>query len=150
MKRPSKIKSPSYLGYLPSSPEASENKRRVRAKGTRAEMVLRRAAWRRGLRYGLHSRDLPGKPDLVFRGKRVAVFVDGDFWHGRDWPSRKKKLEGGANPSYWVRKIETNIQRDRHQTDQLEREGWTVLRFWESEIVADPETVVSKIVAALG
>jgi len=82
---------------------------------------------------------LPGKPDIVFRRARVAVFVDGDFWHGRDWKRRKRRLELGANSAYWVKKISSNRARDRRHSGALRRLGWRVVRFWESEMKSAPE-----------
>jgi DNA mismatch endonuclease Vsr len=91
-------KAPRYDDCRPASPAASKAKRRNRPKGTVAELLLRRALWAEGLRYRLHAKDLPGKPDIVFRRQRLVIFVDGDFWHGRDWPQRREKLEKGSNP----------------------------------------------------
>lgn len=108
-----------------------------RSKDTTPELILRRELWRRGLRYRLHADHLPGKPDLVFLGPKVAVFCDGDFWHGRDWPSRKEKLRRGSNPDYWIPKIRANKVRDKDSTRELQDEGWTVIRFWETDIKRD-------------
>jgi DNA mismatch endonuclease (patch repair protein) len=77
--------------------------------------------------------------------QRVAIFCDGDFWHGRSWRRLSAKLRSGANPSYWLQKIKTNRQRDRRTDKSLKREGWTVLRFWETDIQRDPEQIASKI-----
>jgi len=90
-----------------------------------------------GLRFRKNVRDLPGKPDIVFTKQRVAVFCDGDFWHGRDWPARKRKLHKGANALCWTKKIGANIQRDRLLDQDLKRLGWKVLRLWESDILED-------------
>lgn len=112
-------------------------------------MLLRQALWRAGLRYRKNVATLPGKPDIVFWGARTAVFCDGDFWHGKDWPRRKAKLLAGTNPAYWVAKIERNRERDRDHTQTLERDGWRVLRFWESEVRADRARVVATVIAAI-
>ena len=103
-----------------------------RSKHTKPEILLRKALWARGLRYRLHAKDLPGKPDIVFRRAWVVVFCDGDFWHGRDWEQRRAKLADGANPDYWINKIASNRERAVHQSQELEAAGWLVLRFWES------------------
>lgn len=92
---------------------------------------------------------MPGKPDIVFKGKKVAIFCDGDFWHGRDWEKKKEKLKKGENASYWIAKIERNIERDQMQTRELEKAGWKVLRFWESEIKNNLEDVVDVILNVL-
>lgn len=113
-------------------------------------MALRRALWRRGLRYRLHRKDLPGCPDIVFPGHRVAVFVDGDFWHGRDWPSRKEALRRGSNAAYWVEKIESNMARDRRQEAKLTRSGWTVVRLWETDVLMSPDRAAEAVTVYLG
>jgi len=115
--------------------------------GTRCELLLRRALWKRGLRYRLNVPGLAGRPDIVFLGARVVVFCDGDFWHGRDWQERCDKLAVGHNAAYWLKKIGGNIERDLRATAALEETGWTVLRFWETDIVKDVEGVVQKVVA---
>ncbi len=97
-------------------------------------MALRSALWSLGLRYRKNARDLPGVPDLVFRKAKVAVFVDGDFWHGRDLHRRLRRLRKGHNPDYWVRKILSNVARDKSITGRLEKEGWLVMRFWETDV----------------
>lgn len=111
--------------------------------------MLRKALWKSGIRYRTNVSTLPGKPDIAFIGRRVAVFCDGDFWHGRDWPRRKARLQAGHNPDYWVRKIERNIARDRENQSNLEALGWTVLRFWETEIKQDCARIVAHISQAL-
>jgi DNA mismatch endonuclease, patch repair protein len=92
---------------------------------------------------------MPGSPDIVFPGAKLAVFCDGDFWHGRHWPERKPKLARGTNGHYWIAKIERNIERDLVSQLQLESKGWRVLRFWESEIARTLSTVLAEIEAAL-
>ncbi len=92
---------------------------------------------------------LPGKPDIVFPRRRLAVFCDGDFWHGKDWESRRKKLARGTNSSYWIAKIERNRARDLNNRQALEAAGWTVLRFWESEIRLDTTAVAARILSYL-
>ena len=112
-------------------------------------MLLRRELWRRGLRYRLHGKHLAGKPDLVFARDRVVIFCDGDFWHGRKWAQRRKRLASGANASYWIAKIESNMARDKRITAQLKSEGWLVIRIWESDIAADPQRAGSAISTAV-
>lgn len=108
-------------------------------------MVLRKALWAAGLRYRKDFGALPGRPDIVFGSARVVVFCDGDFWHGRHWVERKRKLTGGANADYWVTKIERNMARDRERTDALERDGWMVFRLWETDILRDPAGVAGVV-----
>jgi DNA mismatch endonuclease (patch repair protein) len=139
----STVRSPSYKGYQPASPQASRVKQRNRAKGTMPEILVRRALWQRGLRYRLHVAGLPGRPDLVFPREKVVVFCDGDFWHGRDWEHQRPKIARRANADYWLKKIETNMLRDVVHTEALTREGWTVLRFWEGDIKRDCERIAA-------
>jgi DNA mismatch endonuclease, patch repair protein len=144
-------RAPRYHGLVPSSPRASVAARGSSRKAdTKPELLLRVALRKEGLRYRKNRRDLPGIPDIVFASARLVVFVDGDFWHGKDWKKRKMKLSGGHNANYWVRKIEMNISRDREQNQKLCHEGWTVLRVWESEIRSNLDGIVSQVKAALG
>jgi len=129
---------PRFEDFAPSSPRASRIKRRVKSHDTSPERSLRRALFAKGLRYRLHARHLPGRPDMIVSEARVAVFCDGDFWHGRNWTTRRGKLSRGANAAYWIAKIRTNMLRDRRHRRQLEKMGWSVVRIWESEIVQNP------------
>lgn len=110
----------------------SENMRRIKSKDTTIEVILRKELWKRGLRYQKNVKDIYGKPDIVFKGKKLAVFADSEFWHG------KQLLEGKyipkTNTEFWVNKITRNIERDKEVNKKLENEGWTVLRFWETDI----------------
>ena len=125
----------------PSSPEASRRMKRVRQRGTGAELALRRALHAKGLRYRLHV-PLLTKPrrvvDIVFPGPRVAVFVDGCFWHGcpehGTWPKK--------NADFWREKIEANRARDADTNRRLEALGWTVVRVWAHE---DPEEAAERV-----
>jgi DNA mismatch endonuclease, patch repair protein len=95
--------------------------------------------WRRGFRFRKHVAHLPGCPDVIFARNRLAIFVDGDFWHGRDWTNLRAQLQRRANPGYWIAKIGRNRERDLTQTMLLEAEGWTVLRIWESDVLKNPD-----------
>jgi len=134
-------KVPRYSQFQPASPLASAIKRRNRATNTNPEVLLRRELFRLGLRYRLHDATLPGKPDLIFRRARVVVFVDGDFWHGRNWSARRTRLARGANAAYWIPKIEANIARDKKNTRTLRSLGWRVVRVWETDILRDPAAI---------
>jgi DNA mismatch endonuclease (patch repair protein) len=101
------------------------------------------------LRFRKNVATLPGKPDIVFREKRVAVFCDGDFWHGRNWVQRRRKLLNGANHSYWIIKIQTNIDRDKRHNRELRKLGWKVVRLWETDILTDVDAAVNSVVRAL-
>ena len=136
----------SFRDCQPASSSASNAARGAsRKQGTRPELALRKALWAAGLRYQKNVSHLAGKPDLVFVKAKVALFCDGDFWHGRDWARRRRKLSAGNNPGYWVAKIERNMQRDLLATARLERAGWRVLRLWEGEIVDDVAGCVERV-----
>ncbi len=112
---------------------------RVKSRDTRPEAALRKALWREGLRYRTYASALPGKPDIVLASPRLAVFVDGDFWHGHQWVRRglnslEEQFQQAKNAVYWIRKIKRNAARDVTATVSLLDAGWTVLRFWESDI----------------
>jgi DNA mismatch endonuclease (patch repair protein) len=110
-----------------------------RSSGTVHECLLRSLLWKRGLRFRKNLGTLPGKPDIVFAAARVAIFCDGDFWHGRHWNRLSRKLRAGTNASYWIPKIEANRNRDRTNARLLEKEGWMVVRLWETDIRRNPE-----------
>ena len=132
----------------------SKTMRRVRSRDTGPEKTLRKALWRRGLRYRLYDRKLPGNPDIVFSGCKVAVFVDGDFWHGNQWRLRghsslEEQFAESPNAPYWVRKINRNVIRDSNATTALEYDGWCVIRLWESDLKNDLESCVQRVSAAV-
>ena len=108
---------------------------RIRCKDTKIEVTLRKELWSRGLRYRKNVKTIPGKPDIAFIGKKVAVFCDSEFWHGYDWEYRKTDIK--TNKDFWITKIERNIQRDLEVNQLLEEKGWVVLRFWGKEIQKD-------------
>lgn len=144
------LKAPSYKGCKPASVRASTAARGAsRKQDTSCEKLLRSALWNAGCRYLTNVRTLPGKPDIVFPKARVAIFCDGDFWHGRDWESRREKLRKGNNPHYWTKKIQANMDRDQRNTTNLVEEGWIVLRFWESAIRKDLATVTQVVLGIL-
>jgi DNA mismatch endonuclease, patch repair protein len=113
---------------------------RIRSKNTKAEVLLRSLLHRRGLRFRIHARWLPGTPDIVFTRQRIAVFVDGDFWHGYKFEEWKGKLQ-----PYWSEKITRNRLRDEAYTTALRERGWTVVRIWEHEMKQGPEHCVARI-----
>lgn len=136
----------SFAGLAPASAKTSKAARASSRKtNTKCELLLRRALWARGLRYRLGMRGVPGNPDIIFPHARVAVFVDGDFWHGRNLEARVLRLSSGHNPDYWTAKIRSNVERDRRVTVELEMEGWRVIRVWESEVLRDCQAVCTQI-----
>lgn len=107
----------------------------IKNKNSRIEMILRQELWSRGLRYRKNATHILGKPDIVFIGKKIAVFCDSEFWHGYDWEHKKDEIK--TRQEFWIPKIERNMQRDIEVTHGLEEQGWTVLRFWGKDIEHD-------------
>lgn len=113
---------------------------------TKPEILLRKALWHRGIRYRKNWRKLTGCPDIVLTRQKIAIFVDGDFWHARGYQDRPgSQIE--TNQSYWQKKLARNVERDREVNDQLTEQGWLVLRFWESDIKKDVDTVLAEILS---
>lgn len=119
----------------------------VKSSNSKMEQRLRKALWGRGLRYRKNYARVFGKPDVVFPSLNIAIFCDSEFWHGHDWESRKKTIK--SNQKYWFEKIERNMARDRKVTESLQKEGWTVLRFWETEITKNLDGCVEVIERAV-
>jgi DNA (cytosine-5)-methyltransferase 1 len=133
-----------------SAEEISAIMRKVHGKDTTPELALRRALWARGLRYRVNTTELPGKPDIVIPSARLAIFVDGDFWHGNQFRKRKltaleQQFPETATKTYWLTKIRRNMTRDAANTSVLLFQGWSVLRFWESQLRADLEGCVAMV-----
>lgn len=140
-------RTPSYAGLSPASAHARLAARGSSKKvGTRCEIALRRLLWAKGLRYRLHGPGLPGKPDIVFLRPKIAVFCDGDFWHGRELQARLARLAAGHNAPYWLAKIRANVERDRANTEKLLSGGWRVLRLWETDILRQPEAAAARVI----
>ncbi len=108
---------------------------KVHLKHGKAETMLAKALWHEGYRYRLNYKKLPGSPDIVITKYRLAIFVDGEFWHGYNWEERKPKLK--ANREYWIEKIEENMARDKRNDILLEDMGWLPVHFWEKEVKRD-------------
>ena len=132
---------------LTTTPEISKRMGNIRLKRGKAETMLAKRLWHSGYRYRLNYRKLPGSPDIAITRHKVAVFVDGEFWHGQNWEERKPKLK--SNREYWIEKIEENIARDKRNNDSLDEQGWSVIRFWEKEVLKDPDGCVEKIITLL-
>ncbi|MBX9787865.1 MAG: DNA mismatch endonuclease Vsr [Pirellulales bacterium] len=127
---------------------------RVRSVDTQPELSFRRAVWRLGFRFRIHDPRLPGRPDLVFPRQRLAVFIDGDFWHGHQWRTRRlaqvdEQFQTATNAAYWRAKIRRNIERDFRTTHEILGRGWSVLRLWATDVAKNLEGCVSMTVAAL-
>lgn len=116
--------------------------KKIKGRDTTPELIFRKALWRKGYRYRKNVSNLPGKPDIVFTKKKVAIFIDGEFWHGYNWEDKKKKISN--NKEYWIKKIEKNIERDKKNVEKLQRMGFYVLRFWEHEVKKDLDGCLKK------
>ena len=112
--------------------QISYNMQQVKNKDSKIELLLRKELWSRGIRYRKNVNRIYGKPDIVFIGKKIAVFCDSEFWHGYNWEERKKDFK--SHQEFWIPKIERNMERDVEVTARLESDGWTVIRFWGNEI----------------
>ena len=120
----------------------------IKSKNTRPEIALRKALWRQGLRFRVNFKELPGKPDVVFTRVKVAVFCDGDYWHGHNWALRGLKdlnEELARYSEFWANKINNNVQHDKTIDCQLTKMGWHVVRVWESDIKKDLSECVRRI-----
>jgi len=120
----------------------SKTARKIKDKNSKIEQLLAKAMWKNDLRYRKQCRDVFGKPDFCFKGKKIAVFCDSEFWHG------KKFLEGErfkTNSDFWETKIKKNIERDNEVNKRLRDEGWKVIRFWGKEIEDDTVECIEKI-----
>lgn len=127
---------PSLLSY---------NMSKIRGYNNNLERKLRKEMRARGIYgYRIDDKSVIGTPDICYKGLKIAIFVDGDFWHGFDWDKRKCQLTT-LNKTFWINKIERNMERDRQITYALEQNGWTVLRFWEHEINQDSQACVQRI-----
>jgi DNA mismatch endonuclease (patch repair protein) len=126
----------------------------VRSQGTEPELLLRKALRTLGHRLHSHPPNVPGRPDFVFSKKKVAIFVDGDFWHGRQWRLRglqslDLQFSKSPNRDYWIKKITSNMRRDRRTSRRLRELGWRVLRLWERDIKLRPQYCLRRIHRAI-
>jgi DNA mismatch endonuclease (patch repair protein) len=125
-----------------------KNMQHIRSKNTKAEILLRKALWHRGIRYRKNYGILPGTPDIVITKYRIAVFVDGDFWHARgheDNPGEQIQ----TNNAFWTKKLKRNIERDKEVNQALLEMGWLVLRYWDSDVNKDCDACVKDIMQYL-
>lgn len=126
-----------------TTPEKSRQMAKVHSKDGKDEVIIRKMLWHEGVRYRTNYKKLPGKPDIAITKYKIAVFIDGEFWHGYEWNKRKDRLK--RNRDYWIKKIEYNMQRDKKINAQLEAMGWTVLRFWSKPVLKNPDYYVQLI-----
>lgn len=130
-----------------STPEIRKRMSKVRLKNGKAETILAKRLWHEGYRYRRNYKKLPGSPDIAFTKYRIAVFVDGEFWHGENWEERKAKLK--QNREYWIEKIEENMARDRRVDRQLKEMGWVTIHFWEKQILKKPDDCINYVLSVI-
>lgn len=126
-----------------TSEQRSKNMRAIKSTGTKEEVRLAKALWRLGYRYRKNNKKVFGKPDLTFVKKKVAIFIDSEFFHGKDWQEQKERIK--SNRNYWYKKIERNIKRDNEVNTYLTENSWTVLRFWSKDVQKNLEECINII-----
>lgn len=133
---------------IKTSKQRSKNMAHIKSTDTKPERMLRLALWHSGIRYRKNWRKLPGSPDIAITKYKIAVFVDGDFWHARGHEQDPGE-QVGTNKAFWKKKLARNVERDKEVNDQLTQAGWLVLRFWESDIKKDTNGVIAEIMKYL-
>jgi modification methylase hpaII len=123
--------------------QRKRNMQANKSTGTKPEILLAKMLFARGYRYKKNDKDVFGHPDLTFKKIKLAIFVDGEFWHGKDWEKRKKDHK--TNKDFWIKKIERNIERDKEVNEELTKQGWIILRFWSKEIEKSLLSCILKI-----
>lgn len=126
-----------------------KNMQNIRSSNTKIEILLRKALWHKGYRYRKNYKKLPGKPDIAFTKYKIAIFCDGEFFHGKDWEVLKPRLEKSNNSEFWISKISRNRERDDEVNKQLLSLGWTVIRFWGDDIKKNLDECVRVIEEAI-
>lgn len=121
----------------------------IRAKDTQIELILRKALWSEGIRYRKNYDKLAGKPDIAITKYRIAIFCDGEFFHGKDWDKLQLKLKNSNNSEYWIKKIGRNIERDQEIEREIRAEDWTVIRFWGKDIKSNTRECIAVIKEAI-
>lgn len=126
--------------------QRSKNMAAIKSTATKSEVALGKALWHSGLRYRKNNKTVFGKPDFTFKKYQIAVFVDSEFFHGKDFDIKKKPV---SNAEFWEKKISRNIKRDKEVNTYLTSQGWTVLRFWSNEIKKNLDNCVATIIEAV-
>lgn len=130
-----------------TTPKRSKIMSKIRGKNTKPELAFRKALYAAGYRYRIDYKKLIGKPDILLKKYKTAVFIDGEYWHGHNWSIRKPKVK--TNREFWIAKIERNMQRDREVNAELQRLGYTIFRFWETEIKRELDICLQKVIVHL-
>ncbi|WP_373519099.1 very short patch repair endonuclease [Pricia sp.] len=130
-----------------TTPKRSKIMSKIRGKNTKPELAFRKALYAEGYRYRIDYKKLIGKPDILLKKYNTAIFIDGEYWHGHNWPARKPRVK--TNREFWIAKIERNMQRDGEVNAELQRLGYTVFRFWETEIKKELDACIRKVIMHL-
>lgn len=136
-------KEPRFHGEV--SEKTHKNMSRIKGKDTSIGLKLRKALWNQGIRYRKNYKDLPGRPDIALTKYKIAIFCDGEFFHGKDWEVLKPRLEKGNNSNFWISKISKNRERDNEINKRLLFMGWTVIRFWGKDIKKNTDECIRVI-----
>lgn len=129
--------------------QRKKNMQHIKSSDTKIELLLRKALWKKGYRYRKNWKNLPGRPDIVLTKYKLAIFCDGEFFHGKDWEVLKPRLENGNNSEYWISKISRNRERDDEVNKKLLFLGWTVIRFWGKDIKDHTDECIKVIEEAI-
>lgn len=124
-----------------------KNMQAIRNKDTKAEIKLGKELWSKGYRYRKNNKTVFGKPDFTLKALKIAIFVDSEYFHGRNWEVNKHRIQ--TNQAFWWAKIERNIKRDRIVVGELTKDGWKVLRFWDTEVNKKLPSCIAKIERAI-
>ncbi|MFX0555967.1 very short patch repair endonuclease [Maribacter sp. CXY002] len=130
-----------------TTPQRSKIMSKIKGRNTKPELVFRKALYASGYRYRIDYKKLIGKPDIVLIKYKTIIFIDGEFWHGYNWDERKPKIK--TNREFWIAKIERNMQRDTEVNQKLNELGYTVFRFWESDIKKSLDFCIQKVITHL-
>lgn len=123
--------------------QRSRNMQAIRSKNTRIELILSKKLFVLGYRYRKHDKTVYGKPDITFKRLKIAIFVDSEYFHGKDWGTQKLRIK--TNRQFWWPKIEGNIKRDKEVNSKLTSDGWKIVRFWGGDIQKKLPTCIRKI-----
>ena len=132
---------------LKTSPEISKRMSHVKTKRNSAEFMIAKSLWHRGYRYRLNYKALPGSPDIALAKYRIAIFIDGEFWHGKDFEQRKTKLKN--NKVYWIEKIQENIDRDLKNDKLLRQMDWYPIHFWSNDVIKYCNQCVEEVICLI-
>jgi len=130
-----------------TTPQRSKIMSKIKGKNTKPELTFRKALYAAGYRYRIDYKKLIGKPDIAINKYKTVIFIDGEYWHGYNWNERKPKIK--TNREFWIAKIERNMQRDVEVNQELEQMGYTIFRFWESEVKKELDRCLTEVLKHL-